>query len=54
MSFSCWPIKKRRQRRTDWDQIHRLATVGGRTLRQLSDEYRIPYGSLLNRSYRER
>ncbi len=54
MSFSYWPIKRRRQRRTDWDQIHRLATAGGRTLRELSDEYHIPYGTLLNRSYRER
>lgn len=54
MSCSYWPIKKRRQRRSDWDQIHRLATVGGRTLRSLSDEYHIPYGTLLNRSYRER
>jgi hypothetical protein len=54
MSSSYWPIRKRRQRRTDWDQIHRLATVDGRTLRELSDEYHIPYGTLLNRSYRER
>lgn len=51
---SWWDNKKRRQRRTDWDQIHRLATAGGRTLRQLSDEYHIPYGTLLNRSHRER
>jgi hypothetical protein len=49
-----WDNKKRRQRRTDWDQIHRLAVAGGRTLRELSDEYHIPYGTLLNRSYRER
>jgi hypothetical protein len=54
MSSSYWPIKRRRQRRPDWDQIHRLATAGGCTLRQLSDEYHIPYGTLLNRSYRER
>jgi hypothetical protein len=54
MSSSYWPVKKRRNRRTDWDQIHRLATAGGRTLRELSDEYHIPYGTLLNRSYRER
>jgi hypothetical protein len=53
MSFSYWPIKKRRRRRTDWDQIHRLATAGGRTLRELSDEYHIAYGTLLNRSYPE-
>jgi|SRR3984893_8994692 len=51
---SYWPIKKRRRRRTDWDQIHRLATVGGRTLRELSDEYHIPYGTLCNRAWRER
>jgi len=54
MSVSYWPAKRRRRRRTDWDQIHRLAVVGGRTLRELSDEYHIPYGTLLNRSYRER
>jgi hypothetical protein len=51
---SWWDNKRRRQRRADWDQIHRLATAGGRTLRQLSDEYHIPYGTLLNRSSRER
>jgi len=45
--------KRRRQRRNDWDQIHRLAVAGGRTLRELSDEYHIPYGTLLNRSCRE-
>jgi hypothetical protein len=54
MSSSYWPIKKRRRRRNDWDQIHRQATLGGRTLRELSDQYHIPYGTLLNRSYRER
>jgi hypothetical protein len=54
MYSSYWQIKKRRQRRADWDQIHWLAIAGGRTLRELSDEYHIPYGTLLNRSYRER
>jgi hypothetical protein len=54
MSSSYWPAKRRRQRHADWDQIHRLATVGGRSLRELSNEFHIPYGTLLNRSYRER
>jgi hypothetical protein len=49
---SWWDNKKRRQCRTDWEQIHRLAAVGGRTLRELSDEYHVPYGTSLNRSYR--
>jgi hypothetical protein len=31
-----------------------MATLGGRTRRELSDEYHIPYGTILNRSYRAR